>query len=197
MSRMDDLDVDEDKIPWPHAPAHHLSEKGTYFVTSSTYRKEHHFRGAKRLVALQRGLLKLCDRYEWKLEAWAIFSNHYHFVAQSPRDNENAESLRPMLAELHAKSAAWVNRFDGSPGRRVWHNFWEARLTFQKAYLARLNYVNQNPVKHRLVPVAIRYSWSWAGWFERTATEAFVKSVYRFKIDTVHVEDNHVPSEDW
>jgi hypothetical protein len=47
--------VPEPGIPWPHAPTHQLAERGTYFVTSSTYQKAHHFRGAKRLRVLHRG----------------------------------------------------------------------------------------------------------------------------------------------
>jgi hypothetical protein len=33
------------RMPWPHAPLHRLSESGTYFVTVGAYHKEHHFRG--------------------------------------------------------------------------------------------------------------------------------------------------------
>jgi hypothetical protein len=49
----------ETKTPWPHAPMHQLSGQGTYFVTASTYQKAHHFRGAKRLRVLHRGLLTM------------------------------------------------------------------------------------------------------------------------------------------
>ena len=169
-----------DGIPWPHAPTHQLSENGTYFVTAGTYQKQHRFRGAKRLEVLHRGLLKVCDQYRWKLEAWAVFSNHYHFVAQSPHDDEKAESLSVMLKELHAKTATWVNRLDQTPREVVWHNFWDTRLTYQRSYLARLNYVHQNAVKHWLVAAAHLYPWCSACWFERTAPVALVKSIYRF-----------------
>ncbi|MGZ3632738.1 MAG: hypothetical protein ACXWM7_00200 [Parachlamydiaceae bacterium] len=33
-------------------------------------------------------LLELARKYGWNLEAWAIFSNHYHFIAQSPLEAE-------------------------------------------------------------------------------------------------------------
>ncbi len=164
-------------MPWPHAPTHQLTEAGVYFVTAGTYRKAHHFRGSHRLAVLQRGLLKLTAAYGWQLEAWAVFSNHYHFVAHSPSNSESAASLVQMLGELHAKSAAWINRLDHAPGRQVWHNYWETRLTFERSYLARLNYVHQNPVKHGLVPVASQYPWCSAAWFERTASPAQVKSI--------------------
>jgi len=69
--------------------------------------------------------------------------------------------------------------------------------TFEKSYLARLNYVHQNPVHHRLVPVANQYPWCSAAWFERTGSPAIVKSIYKFKIDQVKVYDEFEPAADW
>ena len=66
-------------------------------------------------------------------------------------------------------------------------------MTFEKSYLARLNYVHQNPVKHGLVPVATQYRWCSASWFERTAAPAQVRTVYRFKTDKVRVLDDFDP----
>ena len=63
-------------------------------------------------------------------------------------------SMRDLLRELHSLTARDLNQMDGAEGRAVWHNFWDTELTFEKSYLARLNYVHQNPVKHELVPVA-------------------------------------------
>lgn len=185
------------RIAWPHAPLHQLAESGTFFVTAGTYHKEHHFRGADRLNALHRGLLLLTRKFGWRLEAWAVFSNHYHFVAHSPAQEDSAESLTPMLGQLHERSASWVNRRDQSPGRQVWHNFWETKLTYEKSYLARLNYVHQNPVKHGLVPIASQYPWCSAGWFERTARPAQVKTIYSFKTDNIKVMDDYVVAIEW
>ncbi|HZL43583.1 MAG TPA: hypothetical protein VFD66_09925 [Verrucomicrobiae bacterium] len=184
-------------IPWPHAPTHQLNERGTYFITAATYLKEHHFRGAKRLGVLYRGLLSVCHSFNWQLEAWSAFSNHYHFVAHSPGDETNASSLIAMLKFLHVKTSEWVNKLDKTPGRQVWHNYWDTRLTHQRSYLARLNYVHQNAVKHKLVPVANQYPWCSAGWLERTASQAIVKSIYRFKTDRLGVYDDFEPSTDW
>jgi putative transposase len=98
--------------PWPHASVHKLSEGGTYFVTAGTYLKRHHFRGNDRLGMLQRGLLTVARDFSWQLEAWAVFSNHYHFVAHSPAGNNGAESLSVMLGQLHEKTAKWLKRID-------------------------------------------------------------------------------------
>jgi len=187
----------EPKTPWPHAPTHQLAERGTYFITASTYNHTHHFRGATRLGVLHRGLLTVTGQFGWRLEAWAVFSNHYHFVAHSPADAPDATSLSAMLRMLHVKTSEWVNKLDRQPGRQVWFNFHDTKLTRQPSYLARLNYVHQNAVKHRLVPVANQYPWCSARWFERTASQAMVKSIYRFKTDRIAVEDDFDPAPEW
>src|SRR5579862_2824488 len=129
----------EPKTPWPHAPTHQLSDRATYFVTASTYRKELHFAGARRLRVLHRGLLSLTEKFGWRLEAWAVFSNHYHFVAHSPADKNDASSLAAMVSILHVKTAEWVNKLDAAKGRQVWFNFGDTKLTHPRSYLARLN----------------------------------------------------------
>jgi len=70
------------------------------------------------------------------------------------------------------------------------YEFWDTRLRFEKSWLARLNYVHQNPVKHRLVSLASQYRWCSAGWFETNARSGFVKSVYSFKTDGIKLPDD-------
>ena len=98
-----------------------------------------------------------------------------------------------MLTVLHRRTAIWVNRLDKTAGRKIWHNFWDTKLTYQKSYLARLNYVHQNPVTHGLVPVANQYPWCSAPWFEGVASPAMIRSIYRFKIDALSVKDDFIP----
>ncbi|HEV7472791.1 MAG TPA: transposase [Pyrinomonadaceae bacterium] len=182
---------------WPHAPVHRLSSRGAYFLTAGTYRKEHFFRSADRLRVLHRGVLTVARNAGWQLEAWAVFSNHYHFVGHSPPTDDNAESLSKMLSLLHEKTAKWINKLDGSIGRQVWHNFWDTKLTYEKSYFARLKYVHLNPVKHGLVSVATAYPWCSAGWFERTARPAQVKTIYSLRIDKINVYDEYEVAPEW
>ena len=175
---------------WPHAPLHRLSEHGTYMVTTATYLKAHVFRDPERLDLLENMLLSLANKYDWQLEAWAIFSNHYHFIGYA---QSTPTQLSEFLTELHANTAREVNRLDNEAGRQVWHNYWDKRLTFEKSYLARLNYVHQNAVKHGLVRVANEYRWCSAAWFERVAKPAQVKTVYKFKTDQLKIADDFDP----
>ena len=185
------------KTPWPHAPTHSLSESGTYFLSVGTYSKAHHFRGNERLGVLCRGLLSVANDFGWQLEAWAVFSNHYHFVGHSPPGEKDAQSLKPMLTALHQRTAYWVNRLDNSEGRTVWHNFRKTLLTYEKSYLARLNYVHQNAVHHGLTATANQYPWCSAAWFEKNATPAQVKTIYGFRTNALKVYDDYEVAREW
>jgi len=172
---------------WPHAPVHRIQDKAVYIVTAGTFHKEAFFDTEQKRDLLERLLLSYAKRFEWHLEAWAIFANHYHFVA---RGNQQSENLGALIQQLHYDTASEVNRHDHQPGRQVWYNFWDTKLTHHYSYLARLNYVHQNAVKHGLVPVANQYRWCSAAWFERTASPAQVKTIYSFKTDKVNVYDD-------
>ncbi|MDQ2918768.1 MAG: hypothetical protein M3R10_02680, partial [Verrucomicrobiota bacterium] len=67
--------------------------------------------------------------------------------------------------------------------------FWDTELTFEKSYFARLHYVHYNAVHHRLVAVATDYPWCSARWFESNASDAFVRTIYSFKIDMLNLPD--------
>lgn len=175
------------KAPWPHAPVHKLADNAVYFVTAGTLHKKRLFKDKPRLDLVLRRLMELAAQYHWQLEAWAVFANHYHLVARGFPDSAN---LGRFLKLFHADTARELNRLDGQPGRKVWFNFRDTKLTFEKSYLARLNYVHQNAVKHKLVLVANQYPWCSAAWFERVATPAMVQTIYSFKTDQVHVEDD-------
>jgi putative transposase len=171
---------------WPHAPIHRLDSDGVYIITAGTHYKEHFFNSPEKLTLLESQLLTLTKQSQWQLEAWAVFSNHYHFVARSLPE---ATDLGKLIKQLHANTARDLNRLDQTEGRKVWYNFWDTKLTYQQSYLARLNYVHQNPVRHGLVPVANLYNWCSAAWFERVASLATVKTIYSFKTDEVMVRD--------
>lgn len=96
--------------------------------------------------------------------------------------------------KLHQSSARKdrpeLNRLDDTPGRKVWFQYWDSPITFEKSYLARLNYVHRNAVHHGLVADPAAYKWCSAAWFERTAEHAFFRTVWEFPCDRLHVADD-------
>lgn len=171
---------------WPHSPPHRLDEAGAYMVTAGTYRKAHHFNSASRLDLMRDQLFSCSEEFGWKLHAWAILSNHYHFVASSPGD---PQSLRVMISKMHTLSARPVNARDNQPGRKVWFQYFDSHLTYPASYYARLKYVHNNPVHHGVVLAADNYPWCSASWFARSVRPAFRKMVEQFRTDRIHVHD--------
>jgi len=179
-------------MDWPHAPLHRfVNEDAIYFVTAGTYLKQHFYRTPTRLDALQARLFALSRQHECSLQAWSIFSNHYHLVVSA-----RGEHLRRMLTRLHTEEGIDANQLDGTPGRQVWFQFRETELTYERSWLARLRYTHENAVHHRVVPESTLYRWCSASWFESNARRAFVNTVKSFKIDRVNVSDDFEVSVD-
>jgi putative transposase len=176
---------------WPHSPVHRLNEAGTYIVTAATYNHNLFFLGKTWLDLVRDRLFEHANKFDWQLQAWAILPNHYHFVALA----EHPENLSEMLGSLHANTAREVNLRDHTPERMVWYQYWDTQITYQRSYLARLNYVHHNPVHHRLVQEARNYSWCSAAWFERTAAPAFQKTVRSFGASRIKI--NEIACDRW
>ena len=112
---------------------------------------------------------------------------HYHFIAQSPK---NALSLKALIQGVHSINAKFVNRVDETPGRRVWYNYWDTCIKTEKSYYARLNYVIINPVKHGLVQKPEDYLFSSYKYFIENSEPEFQKMVLSCT-DDAQVEDEY------
>jgi len=167
-----------------------------YFVTARTLYQIQHFKSAARLTWVRDRLLQHAATYQWRMEAWAVLSNHYHFIAHSPSGEGAAESLGKLLKHLHADVTRHINKLDGVEGRKIWHNYRETHLTFQKSYLARLHYTHHNPVHHGLVALAADYEWCSAREFEHACTPAWVKTIAAFQYDEIAKGDEDLDCGD-
>jgi putative transposase len=172
-------------MDWPHSPPHRFLTAGTYFITAATHHQQHLYRAPEALDDLQTRLFDNARKHACALQAWAIFSNHYHLVVAA----DAGEHVRLMLARLHTEAAIDINHRDGVRGRKVWFQFWDVQLTYEASWLARLKYTHENAVHHGLVQEATRYRWCSAAWFAENARASFVETVRRVKIDRVKVRE--------
>jgi putative transposase len=172
---------------WHHSPPHLFLPENTYFITARTLDKVHIFNGDEDLRFLESVLFQAANAFRWDIEAWAVFSNHYHFVAVSP---ENAKSLPRFIGRIHSQTARAMNKRDRTTGRQVWFNYWDTCLTFEDSYFARLNYVNNNAVHHGLVKSAEMYPFCSAPWFAHCADPAYARRVASYKYDNLDLEDD-------
>jgi len=171
---------------WPHSPVHGLSLPGTFMVTSATYYKQKYFNTPDLLTLLTNLLLNLAEAHGWILQAWAVFPNHYYFVGESP----HPATLRQFIGKLHSISAHRLSFEQNAPTRRIWFQYWDSQITFQRSFLARLDYVHQNPVRHKIIRNAALYQWCSARWFEQSTSPAFAKTVNSFPVDQLRIPDD-------
>ncbi len=175
---------------WPHAPPHRLAQSGVYFVTARTRDRLHVLADDELKTWFELHLLELVGAFGWQIEAWCVLSNHYRFVAHSPANGDSAVSLRPLLQKLHSLTTKESNRREQVSGRsRLWQNYRETHLTYQRSYLARLNYVHQNAVHHGLARVGSEWPWCSAGKFKASVSPAWLKTIASFKYDEIAAED--------
>jgi putative transposase len=66
-------------------------------------------------------------------------------------------TLPRFIGHLHTATPKELNRLDETPRRRVWFQYWDSHLTYPRSYLARLNYVHCNAVRHGVVCLAQHY----------------------------------------
>jgi putative transposase len=106
---------------WPHAPPHRLQSAGVFFLTSRAHGGRHLLMEDDMKDWFQDRLFSLAVDYGWRLEAWAILSNHYHLIGHSPP--AGGQTLRHLVTALHSLTTKERNRRDGAAGRnRLWHN---------------------------------------------------------------------------
>ena len=106
-------------------------------VTAGTYGKIRYFSEPERLNVLTSRLMEYAKQYDWHLQAWAVLSNHYHFIGSS----SNPASLKEFICSLHTDTARHVNDLDKTTNRKVWYQYWDSHISYQKSYYARLNTV--------------------------------------------------------
>jgi putative transposase len=135
-------------------------------ITAATLHREPLFNTGGKLDLFRDTVFELIKNDGLILQTWAFFSNHYHVVIGFER---TTATHKDFVGHLHRELAIRLNHMDGTGGRRVMYEFWDTRLTYEKSWLARLNYVHQNAVKHGLVAVANQYPWCSAPWFETNA----------------------------
>lgn len=171
---------------WPHAPVHRFGDAGVYFVTGATLYKQHFFRGARTLDALQGLLFEKASEHGIALQAWCLFPNHYHLVAST----DDGPRLKEMLERFYVDSARALNERDQAKGRQVWYQCRDTQLTYERSWLARLKYTHENAVHHGVVANALNYRWCSASWFANTARTSLVQTVHRLKLERISIYDD-------
>ena len=172
---------------YPHAPPHLFRAGASYMITGSVHRNQNLLDRPEKRAHFCRTLFERASLLGWRLEAWSVLPNHYHVIARAP---DHSNSLADLIRSLHSITGRFINAFDGTPGRRVWSNYWDTCLTYERAYLARLHYVHTNPVRHGLVSRPEDYPFCSYQWFMESAVPRFRETVLSRPLDRLGIKDD-------
>lgn len=130
-----------------HDPPHRDQRGGLYFITAACYEHVPFMDKPSRRVEWELALKEaFTSDDEVSFHAWVILPNHYHLVLEG-----DLSIIRKHIGRLHNGKATQWNREDQTPGRKVWFRFSDRLIRGERHYYASLNYIHENPVKHRYI----------------------------------------------
>ncbi len=175
---------------YKHNPPHLFIPDSKYFVTSSTYNRKRIFINDESKSQLLEYIKKSTEYCGWKLEDWVILDNHFHLMLEA---NERPGDLSKIIGNIHRFSAIWIkkNLIKFSTFEKIWYNYWDTCITYEKSYFARLNYIWFNPVKHRYVENP--ENWIHGSYYYRALNEkGYLSKIYKdYPFDKLNIEEDY------
>jgi putative transposase len=97
----------------------------------------------------------LQQKYEWRVYAWALMTNHYHFVLQVPTG-----ALSAGMCELNGRYARWSNRRHGRCDHVFGERFTSNEIRSDEYLVEACRYVVLNPVRAGVCRRPDEWKWS-------------------------------------
>lgn len=94
-------------------------------------------------------------KYDLKIWAYCLMSNHVHFICVPG----NVDSLSKTFNTLHMKYSQYMNRKKGMKGH-LWQGRFFSCILDEKHLYAAIRYVENNPVRIKIVRSPANYRWS-------------------------------------
>jgi putative transposase len=130
-------------------------ENALYHVTSRGDRREDIYWSDDDRHAWLAVLAHVCERFNWRVYAYCLMTNHYHLLVQTPDGNLSAG-----MRQLNGVYTQRSNRAHGRSGH-VFQGRFKAILVDEESYLLELaRYVVLNPVRAGMVADAGEWPWS-------------------------------------
>jgi putative transposase len=179
--------VEEIYKTYKHNPPHLFRPNAKYFITAAVYKKQHLFEDDDVKHCVLEVMFESFTRQCWKIEEWVLLDNHYHLMADAP---ENATTLSRVINNFHRFSALRMKKINQAiTVDRIWYNYYDTCITFEKSYYARLNYIWNNPVKHGYVERP--EDWKFGSYYFKTDKNDEVRKIMKkYPCDRIRVEDD-------
>ena len=94
-------------------------------------------------------------KYGLSIDGYCLMTNHIHLIATP----ETEQSLAKSLGRTHFRYTQYVNRFHRRSGH-LWQNRFYSSALGASHYKTAMAYIEQNPVRAKMVRAPWRYRWS-------------------------------------
>lgn len=155
------------------------SSSGIYHVTARGINKEHIFNQIRERSYFKEILKKYLNKYDVKIYAYCIMSNHIHLVIQS-----ELQTLSLFMSRILAEYAEYYN-YKHQRNGHVFQNRFGSECIENTRYLWNcIRYVHLNPVKAQVVNKSYSYAFS------------SIREYVNAKVDIIH-ESTKQLLENW
>ena len=153
-----------------HSPHHIDSGHRSYHLTAACYEHLPHIgHSIERMNRFAAEWLDVLHARAGIVTAWVLLPNHYHALVRTDR----VLDLLKALSQLHGRTSHAWNNEENTRGRQVWCKATETVMKSDGHFLATVNYLHHNPVKHRYTEKWTDWPWSSAAaWLEETGRTA-------------------------
>ncbi|MEA1972562.1 MAG: transposase [Candidatus Cloacimonadota bacterium] len=171
-----------------HNPPHLFKNNSKYFITGSIYQKKNMLKSSDAKARLLKSLEIGFTSKGWNLEEWVILNNHYHILVES---SKKVADLPNIMRDIHKFTAMWMkkNLNIAKDNKKIWWNYWDKCITFEKSYFSRINYIWYNPVKHNLIDRA--ELWEFGSFYNKCKQGAYVNELKtKYPCEKVNEKDD-------
>ena len=135
------------RVPW-HGPPHYQADCGHYLLTAACYERRPRIGiTPQRMAQFESELLGALRQHCRQIFAWVILPNHYHTLIHTAK----LDVLLAAVGQLHGRTSFSWNGEENRRGRHVWHRVAETEIKSEGHFLATMNYVLHNAVRHGYV----------------------------------------------
>jgi putative transposase len=168
-----------------------------YFFTLVTYKRYIIFETDKIVGILKSAIKEIRKSDPFDIGAIVILPEHLHLMMQLPEGDANysariskiKKNFGKQYIEKNLSNQFLTDSASKRNERGIWQRrFWEHRIKSYEDYVAHLNYIHYNPVKHKLVQGVADWKWS--------TSHRFLKNGF-YDIDWGKIAPNDISGAEW
>lgn len=149
------------------------SVTGIYHVTARGINKEHIFNQIRERYYFKKILKKHLEKYDVKIYAYCIMSNHIHIIIHS-----KIETLSLFMARILAEYAEYYN-YKHQRNGHVFQNRFGSECIENALYLWRcIRYIHMNPVNAKMTKSVCAYRFSSMTEYQKEESDIIHQSVF-------------------